>query len=84
MCISINILNIIREINYKYRGNYSYVRLSSDIYLDSDITRSGSDTQSLLVQYMFGYFATLVRTDRVFRLGFGYGFGYRIKCRQRR
>ena len=67
MCISINILNIIREVNYKYRVNYSYVRLSTNIYSDSNITHSGSDIQSLLIQYMFGYFATSVRiSDRFF------------------
>ena len=65
--------------------NYTYVRLSSDIHSDSDITRSSSDIQSLLIQYPFGYFATSVRISvrisvRVYRIGFGCGFGYRVKC----
>ena len=61
--------------------NYTYVRLSSDIYSGSDITRSGSDIQYLLIQYPFGYFATSVRISvRVFRIGFGCHFGYRVKC----
>ena len=41
MCrININILNKIREVNYKYRIKYSYIRLSLDIHSVSDITRS--------------------------------------------
>ena len=57
---------------------YTYVRLPSDIHSDSDITRSGSDIQSLLTQYPFEYFATSVRISvRSFRVGFGCGFGYR-------
>ena len=35
--------------------NYTYVRLSSDIHSGSDITRSGTDIQSLLIQYPFGF-----------------------------
>ena len=54
--------------------NYTYVRLSSDIHSGSDITRSGSDIQSLLIQYPFGYFATSVRISvLVFWIGFGCG-----------
>ena len=41
--------------------NYTYVRLSSDIHSGSDITRSGSDIQYLLIQNPFGYFATSIR-----------------------
>ena len=57
--------------------NYAYVRLSLDIHSGSDITRSGSDIQSLLIQYPFEYFATSVWISvRVFRIKFfGSGSG---------
>ena len=66
-----------RDVNKKYKGKYTYVRLSSDIHSGSDIIRLDWDIQSLLNQYPFGYFAISVR---VFRVGLGYGFGYRVKC----
>ena len=68
-----------RDINQKYKINYTYVRLSSDIHSGSGIIHSGSDIQYLLIQYPFGYFATSVRISvRVFRIGCH--FGYRVKC----
>ena len=70
-----------RDVNKKYKGKYTNVRLSSDIHSGLDIIRSGSDIQCLLNQYQFGYFAILARISvRIFHVGFRYGFGYRIKC----
>ena len=37
-----------RDVNYKYKGKYIYVRLSSAIHSDSDITWPGSDIQYFL------------------------------------
>ena len=48
--ININILNKIKEVNYKYMVKYTYVWLSSDIHSNSDITRSSSDIQFLPTQ----------------------------------
>ena len=50
-----------RKENNKYKNKYPYVRLSSDIHFGLDITRSGFDIQSLLNQYMFGYFVISVQ-----------------------
>ena len=49
MCnININILNKTKDVNKKYKGKYTYVRLFSDIHSGLDIIRSSSDIQSLL------------------------------------
>ena len=70
--ININILNKMKDVNKKYKGKYTYVQLSSDIYSGSDIIRSGSDIQSLLSQYRFEYFAILIQISvQVFRIWFG-------------
>ena len=54
---------------------YTYVRLSSDIYSDSDIICL--DIQYLLIQYPFEYFTNSVW---VFWIRFGCSFGYQVKC----
>ena len=77
MCnININILNKMRDVNKKYKGKYTYVQLFSDIHSGLDITRLSSDIHSLLNQYSFRHFAISVL---VFRVGFEYGFKYRVK-----
>ena len=70
-----------RDVNYKYKVSYTYVRLFLNIYSDSDITCLGSDIQYFLIQYPFEYSGTSVRIlVRVFRIRFGCHFGYRVKC----
>ena len=70
-----------RDVNYKYKINYTCVRLFLDIHSGSDITRSGLDIQSLLIQYSFGYSAISVWISvQIFRIGFRCHFGYRVKC----
>ena len=52
-----------KDVNKKYKGKYTYVRLSSDIH-------SVSDIKSLINQYPFEYFAISVwNSVQFFRSG---------------